>query len=166
MRRHLLLQLQLLSRCFNLWLLLLSCLQEWRRGGTISSFTDDVWSGPPQAARFSMPSEPAPQPKPALSDLLSKKSRLPHEDPELFGADNRSNPTQQGNPFQTASERLQGEEYCPSVIPILRLTLCVVRQNKHDRMTGRVRNIDDDQPRSRNDRRGNPRGPHAVFFTL
>ncbi|KAG6952942.1 hypothetical protein JG687_00012700 [Phytophthora cactorum] len=48
------------------------------------SFTDDVWSGPPQAARFSMPSEPAPQPKPALSDLLSKKSRLPHEDPELF----------------------------------------------------------------------------------
>ncbi|KAG6961239.1 hypothetical protein JG688_00009211 [Phytophthora aleatoria] len=48
------------------------------------NFTDDVWSGPPQAARFSMPSEPAPQPKPALSDLLSKKSRLPHEDPELF----------------------------------------------------------------------------------
>ncbi|KAG3112550.1 Fidgetin-like protein 1 [Phytophthora idaei] len=105
------------------------------------NFTDDVWSGPPQAARFSMPSEPAPQPKPALSDLLSKKSRLPHEDSELFGADTRSNPAQQGNPFQTASERLQ-----------------------HDRMTGRVRNIDDDQSRSRNDRRGNPRGPPRGVF--
>lgn len=71
------------------------------------NFTDDVWSGPPQAAGFSMPNDPAPQPKPPLSDMLSKRSRLPHEDPELFGADTRPNPAQQRNPFQTASERLQ-----------------------------------------------------------
>ncbi|ETI31022.1 hypothetical protein, variant 1 [Phytophthora nicotianae CJ01A1] len=100
------------------------------------NFTDDVWSGPPQAAGVAMPSEPAPQPKPALSDLLSKRSRLPHEDPELFGSNTRPNPVQQGNSFQTATERLQ-----------------------HDRMTGRARNLDDDHSRGRNDRRGNPRGP-------
>ncbi|KAG6591167.1 fidgetin-like protein [Phytophthora cinnamomi] len=104
------------------------------------NFTDDVWSGPPQAAGFSMPKQPPPQPvqqsTPALSDLLSKRSRLPHEDPELFGADTRPNPVQQRNPFQTASERLQ-----------------------HDRMTGRARNLDDDEPRNRNGRGRNPRGP-------
>jgi hypothetical protein len=72
-------------------------------------FNDDVWSGPPQAAGFAKPPVPVPvpQPKPALSDLLSKRSRLPHEDPELFGADTRPNPVQQRNPFQTATERLQ-----------------------------------------------------------
>ncbi|KAH7464869.1 Fidgetin-like protein 1 [Phytophthora ramorum] len=101
------------------------------------NFNNDVWSGPPQAAGFSMPKEPpTPQPKPALSDLLSKRSRLPHEDPELFGADTRPSPVQQRNPFQTATERLQ-----------------------HDRMTGRARNLDDDQPNDRSGRRRNPRGP-------
>ncbi|KAG7378319.1 hypothetical protein PHYPSEUDO_010245 [Phytophthora pseudosyringae] len=103
------------------------------------NFTDDVWSGPRQAAAgFAVPSEPAPQPKPVLSDLLSKRSRLPHEDPELFGADTRPNPVQQRNPFQTATERLQ-----------------------HDRTTGRARNLDDDQPRSR---RGKPRGPPSGVY--
>lgn len=103
------------------------------------NFSDDVWSGPRQAAGFAMPSAPSPQStmappaQPALSDLLSKRSRLPHEDPELFGADTRPNPVQQRSPFQTATERLQ-----------------------HDRMTGRARNLDDDQPRSK---RGSARGP-------
>ncbi|KAL3669068.1 hypothetical protein V7S43_005452 [Phytophthora oleae] len=103
------------------------------------NFSDDVWSGPRQAAGFAMSSEPSPQsaivpqPQPVLSDLLSKRSRLPHEDPELFGADTRPHPVQQRNSFQTATERLQ-----------------------HDRMTGRARNLEDDQPRSK---RGNARGP-------
>ncbi|KAE9325407.1 Fidgetin-like protein 1 [Phytophthora fragariae] len=110
------------------------------------NFTDDVWSGPPQAAGFAkppqqQPQQPVQQPKPALSDLLSKRSRLPHEDPELFGADTRPNPVQQRNPFQTASERLQ-----------------------HDRMTGRARNLDDDEPRNRNGRGRNPRGPSRGVY--
>ncbi|OWZ24141.1 Fidgetin [Phytophthora megakarya] len=67
--------------------------------------SDDVWSGPPQAVAITGPGPS----KPALNDLLSKRSRLPHEDPELFGADTRPSPAQQRNPFQTATERLQGE---------------------------------------------------------
>ncbi|EEY54210.1 fidgetin-like protein [Phytophthora infestans T30-4] len=108
--------------------------------GNDLNFTDDVWSGPPQAAEVAVPSEPAPQPTPPpLSDLLSKsRVRLPHEDPDLFGAGTRPNAV---NPFQTASERLQ----------------C-------DRMSGRARNVDDDERRSRNDRRRNPRGPSRGVY--
>lgn len=108
--------------------------------GNDLNFTDDVWSGPPQAAEVAVPSEPAPQPTPPpLSDLLSKsRVRLPHEDPDLFGAGTRPNAV---NPFQTASERLQ----------------C-------DRMSGRARNVDDDECRSRNDRRRNPRGPSRGVY--
>lgn len=72
------------------------------------NFTDDVWSGPPQAAGFSLPKQPpqqqsVQQPKPALSDLLSKRSRLPHEDPELFGADTR--PNQCSNEIRSRRQR-------------------------------------------------------------
>ncbi|CAH0516651.1 unnamed protein product [Peronospora belbahrii] len=98
--------------------------------------TDNVWNKSTQVTGSSMPNKPVTQSKPALSDMLHQRSRLPHEDPELFGIDTPLNPTQQRNLFQTASERLQ-----------------------HDRMTGRSRNTDDGQPRSRNGRRGQPRGP-------
>lgn len=116
----------------------------------------DLWTEPPAAppepkyltyetpTSVPEPQLPPPQPpKPALSDLLQKK-RLPHEDPELFGSDMRPNPVQQRNPFQTATDRL-----------------------KHDRMTGRARNTDDDQPRSGNGRRRN-RGqpPPGVYHPV
>ncbi|GMF24748.1 unnamed protein product [Phytophthora lilii] len=139
------------------------------------NFNDDVWSGPPQAAAFSMPREPTPQapafslpkeptqqPQPALSDLLSKRSRLPHEDPELFGSDTRPSPSpvHRRNPFQTATERLQVQ--LATVKRCIRYygrsledLTCFVPQ--HDRMTGRARNLDDDEPRG--GRRKNPRGP-------
>ncbi|CAI5731964.1 unnamed protein product [Peronospora destructor] len=103
--------------------------------------TMDVWNGPPQAAGFSMPNEPVRQPQQALSDMLSKRSRLPHEDPELFGVDTRLKPAKQRNLFQTASERLE-----------------------HDRVTGRTRNIDDNQPKSRNGRRRDVWGPSRGVY--
>ncbi|RQM09640.1 hypothetical protein DD237_006646 [Peronospora effusa] len=103
--------------------------------------TMDVWNGLPQVAGFSMPNEPVLQPKQALSDMLSKRSRLPHEILESFSVDTLSNPAKQRNLFQTASERLE-----------------------HDRMTGRTRDIDDDQPKSRNGRRRDLRGPPRGIY--
>ncbi|TDH72562.1 hypothetical protein CCR75_003678 [Bremia lactucae] len=95
----------------------------------------DVWSGLPQATYSTRPNEQAVlRPKAALSDQ-SKMFRLPHENPELFGANSRSGVQQ--NPFLTASERLQ-----------------------HDRITGRARNIDNDQLR----RRGKSRGPPGGYY--
>jgi ribosomal protein L4 len=41
----------------------------------------------------------------------------------------------------------------------LRVNVLDVSSAKHDRMTGRARNLDDDEPQSRGGRRGNPRAP-------
>ena len=67
----------------------------------------DIAGGPSEASGFSMLNNAASWPERGLSELLSKKSRLPHEDVEPVGDDARPKLLPQRSPFQTASEQLQ-----------------------------------------------------------
>ncbi|CAI5729133.1 unnamed protein product [Hyaloperonospora brassicae] len=112
----------------------------------VNFLDDNIANGPSETSVFSMPRNAASRPERGLSELLSKRSRLPHEDLEPFGDGARPKLLPQRSPFQTASEQLQ-----------------------RDRST---RNVDDDEPRSRNrgrrdDVRGPPRGAyHPVNHNL
>ena len=70
---------------------------------------DDVWNRPPSISRPN--DSKGRHPKAALTDMLHKKSRLPHEAPELFIDGTRLDRAKQRSLFQTASERLQVRYY-------------------------------------------------------